>query len=211
MTRRAFVLPFVLLFVLLLGLGAACGDDGTPAIDGSTPDAARDSGGDPRDGAIDSGSSDGGGSDASTDGGGSDAATDSGGTDGGGSDASTDGGGSDAATDGGASADASADTGTSGRCRVNCDCDQGLMCVTGRCIAGVRPTYCCDTAGCPAGESCTDSSGTAGTCPAPATDCEMAGGMCVVQFTPCPRGTRADSTVSCGGARALRCCLPRRP
>ena len=168
------------LLVLSLGLTGACGDDGTPASDSSTPDAARDSGG---------------------------GGTDGGGTDGGGTDG---GGGTDASTDAGGS-DASADAGTTGRCRNNCDCTQGLMCVSGTCIAGVRPTYCCDTAGCPAGESCTDSSGTAGTCPAPATDCEMAGGMCVVQFTPCPRGTRADSTVSCGGVRALRCCLPRRP
>ncbi|MCB9644879.1 MAG: hypothetical protein H6728_17545 [Myxococcales bacterium] len=44
-------------------------------------------------------------------------------------------------------------------CRTACDCPQGQSCQTspvgtGVCVASSTPTYCCDKAGCPAGEKC---------------------------------------------------------
>jgi hypothetical protein len=97
-----------------------------------------------------------------------------------------------------------------GKCRVDCDCPQGLLCANGACIAGFVPAYCCTKAGCPANTRCTYPNGSSGYCPG-TNACALAGGYCTVQFTPCRKGYTLDTTVSCGGALALRCCLPNTP
>lgn len=53
---------------------------------------------------------------------------------------------------------------TTPQCKTNCDCTQGLLCTGGKCIAGFAPAYCCDKAGCPTGQTCTDSAGNKGIC-----------------------------------------------
>lgn len=39
-------------------------------------------------------------------------------------------------------------------CRTACDCDPGLGCFEGQCIAGVAPVFCCEGEQCPAGDQC---------------------------------------------------------
>ncbi len=97
---------------------------------------------------------------------------------------------------------------SSPKCKVDCDCAQGLSCTNGQCIAGFVPVYCCSKSGCPAGSACTDTGGNKGTCPQTATDCTKKGGYCTVQFTSCKSGYKLDTNVSCGSVRALQCCLP---
>ncbi|MCA9665232.1 MAG: hypothetical protein KC503_06575 [Myxococcales bacterium] len=94
-----------------------------------------------------------------------------------------------------------------GKCKVDCDCNQGLLCSNGSCIAGFVPAYCCDKSGCPANQRCTDSNGNPGYCPG-SNACVSAGGICVVQFSPCPFGYKRDATLNCGGALSLDCCAP---
>ena len=40
------------------------------------------------------------------------------------------------------------------RCNTACDCEPGLGCFDGRCIAGFAPVFCCDSDICPADEQC---------------------------------------------------------
>ncbi len=40
------------------------------------------------------------------------------------------------------------------RCDTACDCEPGLGCFDGRCIAGFAPVFCCDSDICPAGQQC---------------------------------------------------------
>ncbi|PIE18684.1 MAG: hypothetical protein CSA65_04210 [Proteobacteria bacterium] len=93
------------------------------------------------------------------------------------------------------------------KCKVDCDCKQGLKCSKGQCIAIPTPVYCCDKAGCPVGKKCTDKSGNVGTCPTTGiNDCVKNGGYCSPQFTLCVKGFVIDPTLSCG-ALALNCCV----
>ncbi len=39
-------------------------------------------------------------------------------------------------------------------CNTACDCDPGLGCFDGQCIAGVVAVFCCDSDVCPAGQQC---------------------------------------------------------
>jgi len=39
-------------------------------------------------------------------------------------------------------------------CRTACDCEPGLGCFEGSCIAGFAPVYCCDSDTCPTGAQC---------------------------------------------------------
>ncbi|MCC6747242.1 MAG: hypothetical protein IT371_06245 [Deltaproteobacteria bacterium] len=59
-----------------------------------------------------------------------------------------------------------ADGGGPGGCKVDCDCSQGLLCATGKCLPGFAPAYCCTKPGCPSGLGCTNPDGSKGTCPA---------------------------------------------
>ena len=87
-------------------------------------------------------------------------------------------------------------------CTDLCDCPQGLMCVSGQCIAGVRPVYCCDNLGCPGGEACTDQNGGSGMCCDSDCDCineptntmcENTSGLCVAPVASAPRRYCCDS------------------
>ena len=49
-------------------------------------------------------------------------------------------------------------------CRTACDCEPGLGCFDGQCIAGFAPVYCCDSDVCPMGEQCQAMDGTRGRC-----------------------------------------------
>jgi hypothetical protein len=49
-------------------------------------------------------------------------------------------------------------------CRTACDCEPGLGCFEGRCIAGFAPVYCCESDVCPAGEQCQSKEGPMGVC-----------------------------------------------
>ena len=40
------------------------------------------------------------------------------------------------------------------RCETACDCEPGLGCFDGVCIAGFAPVFCCDSDICPAGQQC---------------------------------------------------------
>lgn len=62
------------------------------------------------------------------------------------------------------------DTGTAkdtgGGCTTACDCSPGLGCVSGTCISGIVPVYCCEGATCPAGQQCQrGADGTMSKCP----------------------------------------------
>ncbi len=50
-------------------------------------------------------------------------------------------------------------------CTTACDCDPGLGCFDGRCIAGFAPVYCCGSEICPAGNQCQNRDGIFGRCP----------------------------------------------
>jgi len=49
-------------------------------------------------------------------------------------------------------------------CQVDCDCNQGLLCADGQCLAGFAPQWCCDKPGCPPGARCVDRQGNAKQC-----------------------------------------------
>jgi len=53
------------------------------------------------------------------------------------------------------------------KCRTACDCEPGLGCFDGQCIAGFAPVYCCDSATCPSGEQCQHRSGEMDRCSNP--------------------------------------------
>jgi hypothetical protein len=57
-------------------------------------------------------------------------------------------------------------------CRTACDCDPGLGCFDGQCIAGFAPVFCCDSAQCPSGEQCQHGDGRMDRCPSKSRDCE---------------------------------------
>ncbi len=50
-------------------------------------------------------------------------------------------------------------------CKTACDCQPGLGCFEGRCLAGIAPVYCCDSPICPAGGMCQGSDGVHDLCP----------------------------------------------
>lgn len=58
-------------------------------------------------------------------------------------------------------------------CRTACDCDPGLGCFDGKCIAGIAPVYCCDGNQCPAGDMCQGRSGRMGQCLEPVERCDL--------------------------------------
>ena len=63
------------------------------------------------------------------------------------------------------------EAGTCVECHTACDCPQGLACSnSGLCVATAEPTYCCDNAGCPAGEACVGDDGSSNVCAMPGVD-----------------------------------------
>jgi len=50
-------------------------------------------------------------------------------------------------------------------CRTACDCEPGLGCFQGDCVAGFAPVFCCDSDVCPAGNSCQHRNGRMDRCP----------------------------------------------
>lgn len=96
---------------------------------------------------------------------------------------------------------------TSTACKVDCDCNQGFACINGQCLSPFIPVYCCDKAGCPVGQPCTDKTGKTGVCGTTLNACQKQGGYCKAQFTPCQSGY-VDDSASCGGALSLTCCVP---
>jgi len=55
--------------------------------------------------------------------------------------------------------------GSTGFCLDQCDCPQGLTCVSSLCTVTSSPTYCCTKTGCPSGLACLNLNGSSGTCP----------------------------------------------
>ncbi len=49
-------------------------------------------------------------------------------------------------------------------CRTACDCEPGLGCFQGQCIAGIAPVFCCESDVCPVGEQCQSKEGPMGVC-----------------------------------------------
>ena len=86
-------------------------------------------------------------------------------------------------------------------CKVRCDCNQGLECVSGKCIAGVAPVYCCDKAGCRAGAACKDKAGKDGKCGGSSGGCKANGDCgkpsCRTQLTNCVQTTPTCSSGKC--------------
>ncbi len=79
-------------------------------------------------------------------------------------------GGSDTGVDSGSKDTGVTDTGTTkdtgGGCTTACDCSPGLGCVSGKCISGFVPVYCCEGATCPTGQQCQHGAdGTMSKCP----------------------------------------------
>ena len=73
-----------------------------------------------------------------------------------------------------------------GTCNVDCDCPQGYPCVGNECIMAFEsPYYCCDKAGCPAGESCTGRDDSMG-------DCKGTAGKCFADCD-CPQGKTCNN------------------
>lgn len=59
------------------------------------------------------------------------------------------------------------------QCRTACDCDAGLGCVDGACIAGIAPVFCCDSRECPADVQCQSRSGAMRQCRGPVERCDL--------------------------------------
>lgn len=57
-------------------------------------------------------------------------------------------------------------------CRTACECDPGLGCFDGKCIAGFAPVFCCDGRECPEGEQCQSHSGSMSQCRGQADRCD---------------------------------------
>jgi hypothetical protein len=78
-------------------------------------------------------------------------------------------------------------------CRTACDCEPGLGCFDGQCIAGFAPVFCCESSQCPAGEQCQHRNGEMSECRAEpacktACDCEPGlgcfNGECIAGIVP---------------------------
>lgn len=76
-------------------------------------------------------------------------------------------------------------------CRTACDCDPGLGCFDGQCIAGFAPVYCCEQGPCPGGQQCQHRDGSMDVC----------GHACVGEVWEC--GLAAP--LACGESRVCAC------
>lgn len=93
-------------------------------------------------------------------------------------------------------------------CRTACDCPTGLSCISGECIAGIAPVYCCGGDTCPAGEQCQSRSGEMGRCQVQpecrtACDCDPGlgcfEGQCIAGVAPvfCCEGDQCPAGDQC--------------
>lgn len=116
------------------------------------------------------------------------------------------------------------------QCETACDCDAGLACIDGQCIAAFAPVYCCEGDQCPSGQQCQHRDGrqdrcgqgclsaawrcdTPGSacgqdrvcaCSASCPDCEDCGpGVCVPRGSATPYRCAADGSCSQPGDRCL--------
>jgi hypothetical protein len=79
------------------------------------------------------------------------------------------------------------------QCETACDCEPGLGCFDGQCIAGFAPVYCCDGEQCPAGQQCQHRDGRH----------ERCGETCLTQLWRCDHpgsGCGPDRTCTCSAA-----------
>ena len=116
------------------------------------------------------------------------------------------------------------------QCQTACDCEPGLGCFDGQCIAGFAPVFCCEGDQCSAGQQCQhrdgrqdrcgqtcttqawrcDNTGSSCgqdrvcTCSAACPDCENCGpGVCMPSGSPTPYNCSADGGCSRPGDRCL--------
>jgi hypothetical protein len=94
------------------------------------------------------------------------------------------------------------------QCQTACDCEPGLGCFDGQCIAGFAPVFCCEGEQCPAGQQCQHRDGRHDRC----------GQACVTQAWRCdnPGGPCEDDRVCTCSASCPECedcgpgvCVPR--
>lgn len=78
-------------------------------------------------------------------------------------------------------------------CRTACDCEPGLGCFEGKCIAGIAPVFCCEGPQCPAGEQCQHRDGRMDRCLA----------ACVDHAWLCRAAGQPDD--QCGAGRVCAC------
>lgn len=94
------------------------------------------------------------------------------------------------------------------QCHTACDCEPGVGCFDGQCIAGFAPVFCCEADRCPAGQQCQHRDGRQDRC----------GQACVTQAWRCdtPGNTCEQDRVCACSASCPGCadcgpgvCLPR--
>lgn len=93
-------------------------------------------------------------------------------------------------------------------CRTACDCEPGLGCFDGKCIAGFAPVFCCDGEYCPAGEQCQHRDGAMDRCDRPCVDqawlCDLDGERRCGDGRVCTCSSSCPECLDCGP----NVCLP---
>ena len=83
-------------------------------------------------------------------------------------------------------------------CRTACDCEPGLGCFDGQCIAGFAPVFCCEGDVCPAGQQCQHETGRMDRCE---RDCVEHAWLCndddPTGLRGCREGRECKCTASC--------------
>lgn len=94
------------------------------------------------------------------------------------------------------------------QCQTACDCEPGLGCFDGQCIAGVAPVFCCEGDQCVLGQQCQHRDGRQDrcgqACPTQAWRCDNPGGACE-QDRVCACTASCPDCEDCGPG----VCLPR--
>jgi hypothetical protein len=94
------------------------------------------------------------------------------------------------------------------QCQTACDCEPGLGCFDGQCIAGFAPVYCCEADQCPGGQQCQHRDGRQDRCAQP---CVTQAWRCDTPGNPCDEDRVCACTASCPGCEDCGpgVCLPR--
>ena len=82
------------------------------------------------------------------------------------------------------------------KCQTACDCDAGLGCFDGQCIAGVVPVYCCESDQCPVDSQCQHRDGRPDRC---GQACVTSAWHCDSPGSACGQDRMCDCTASCAG------------